>query len=158
MGDQLLTWNPVIMADELSNRCERAQPQKNCCGNWQRSLCSTVLMPLQQGSNLNCLASSNSPLQTQDSALVWSTAIHGSSCYVAAKIERERAEGEAVAGGIQYPRATVPGVLFTARAARMVLEASRRPCPRSSKREGISFLILIWLDRYISSPYIERFT
>ena len=53
----------------------------------------------------------------------------------AAKIEGERAEGEASA--IQYPR-----VLFTAaaaRAARVLGEAGRGALPTAGKREGISF-------------------
>jgi hypothetical protein len=41
------------------------------------------------------------------------------------------------------------------RAARAKESWPQGLCPRPGKREGISFLILVWLDSYISSPYIE---
>jgi hypothetical protein len=65
--------------------------------------------------------------------------------------------GVVATGVLQYPR-----VLFAPRIVAAGLrgreEAGRELCPRPSKREEISFLILAWLDWYIFSPYIERFT
>jgi len=52
-------------------------------------------------------------------------------------------EGEAATGGLRYPRGYSKAVTVHVRNCGVCgCEGGRGPCPRPSKREGISFLIL----------------